>query len=105
MTSPSGGRDPGPEPEEPKGGRRGLTRRQASAYQGATEAVFSILIAAGLGIWADEYFDTSPRYLLVGLVVGFIAFVTRLVRLGRELSRIADSEDSAVPDEHKSDSE
>ena len=61
----------------------------ALAYQGALEAVFSILIGAGLGAWADHGFGTSPIFLLVGLVIGFAAFVLRIVRLGRRLHETA----------------
>ncbi|HEY5658828.1 MAG TPA: AtpZ/AtpI family protein [Myxococcota bacterium] len=64
-------------------------RRQGLAYQGGVEAVFAILIALGIGYWADERFGTSPRYLLVGMVVGFSAFVLRLLRLGRQLQERA----------------
>jgi F0F1-type ATP synthase assembly protein I len=63
--------------------------RQAAAYQGAFEAVFSILIGAFAGKLADDYFDTTPRYLLVGFAIGFGSFVLRLVRLGRTLQRLA----------------
>jgi F0F1-type ATP synthase assembly protein I len=62
-------------------------RRQGAAYQGAFEAVFAILIAAGIGYWADERFGTSPRWLLVGVAVGFASFVLRLVKLGRTLQQ------------------
>ena len=62
-----------------------MARRQGLAYQGSFEAVISILVGAGIGYWADEHFDTSPRYLLIGTVVGFASFVLRLVRLGRQL--------------------
>lgn len=65
--------------------RSHTTRRQGAAYQGAFEAVFAILIAAGLGYWADDTFDTSPLYLIIGTVLGFAAFVLRLLRLGREM--------------------
>lgn len=56
-------------------------RAQASAYQGAMEAVFSVVIAVGAGYWADETFETSPLYLLIGAVIGFGAMVLRLVRM------------------------
>lgn len=72
--------------EHDEQGRRG--RRQAAAYQGAAEAVFAILIGGGIGYWADARFDTGPRYLLVGIAVGFCSFVLRLVRLGRRLQQI-----------------
>ena len=64
-------------------------RRQGLAYQGGVEAVFAILIAAGVGYWADQHFGTSPLYLLIGMVVGFSAFVMRLLRLGRQLQQRA----------------
>jgi F0F1-type ATP synthase assembly protein I len=72
---------------DPQSERERTARRQGLAYQGAFEAVFAILIGAGLGYWADEYFETSPRWLLIGVVVGFAAFVLRLLRLGRTLHR------------------
>ena len=65
--------------------RQRSARRQALAYQGAFEAVVAILIAAGIGLWADTRFDTSPLYLFIGTAIGFAAFVLRLVRLGRQL--------------------
>ena len=63
------------------------SRRQGAAYQGALEAVFAILIAGGLGYWADSHWGTSPWGLLVGFVVGFGSFVLRLIRLGRQLQK------------------
>jgi F0F1-type ATP synthase assembly protein I len=70
--------------------------RAGAAYQGAIEAVFAILVAAGLGYWADEHFDTSPRYLLIGLVVGFASFLLRLMRMRRLLEEPPD-DDEAPP--------
>lgn len=65
---------------------RGSLRRQGAAYQGALEAVFAILVAVALGYFIDRRFGTSPRFLFVGVILGFSAFVLRLVRLGRALS-------------------
>lgn len=59
-------------------------RRFGRAYQGAFEAVFAIVIGAGLGYAVDARFGTEPFGVLVGLALGFAAFVLRLVRLGRE---------------------
>lgn len=70
---------------ERQGERDRTARRQNAAYQGALEAVMAILIAAGIGYWADQHFETAPRYLLIGVAVGFASFVLRLVRLGRRL--------------------
>jgi F0F1-type ATP synthase assembly protein I len=92
----------GPPPFRP-GGRndrrsiRLISRKGAIAYQGAFEAVISILVGAGLGAWADHGFGTSPILLLVGLAVGFGAFVLRLVRLGHKLN--AATEDDAEENE------
>ncbi|HKK50810.1 MAG TPA: AtpZ/AtpI family protein [Myxococcota bacterium] len=56
-----------------------------SAYEGAFEAVGSILISTGLGYWFDQSQGTTPVGLLVGASIGFAAFVLRLVRLGKTL--------------------
>jgi F0F1-type ATP synthase assembly protein I len=50
------------------------------------EAVFAILVAVGIGFLVDRTFETFPAFLLVGVVLGFAAFVLRLWRLGRELN-------------------
>lgn len=64
-----------------------MSRRQlGAAYQGALEAALAVVISAGIGIWADSYFDTSPGFLLAGLGIGFGAFIWRLVKLSQELS-------------------
>ena len=55
------------------------------AYQAALEAVFAIPIAVTFGYFVDKHFGTSPIFLLVGVVMGFAAFVLRLVRLGRTI--------------------
>lgn len=68
---------------DPQTDEQKVARRQGAAYQGAVEAVFAILIGSGLGYWLDGRFDTSPRYLLIGVGLGFAAFVMRLLRLGR----------------------
>jgi F0F1-type ATP synthase assembly protein I len=51
------------------------------AYQGAIEAIFAIVIATLVGYWVDTRFGTSPRWLIVGAIVGFGAFVLRLTRM------------------------
>ena len=74
-------------PEYP--GRQRFKRVAAAAgsdaYQGAFEAVGSVLIGCAFGYWVDSYWDTAPVGLLVGVVVGFAAMVLRLIRLGKEL--------------------
>jgi F0F1-type ATP synthase assembly protein I len=59
----------------------GFGRRGARVYQAALEAVFAIPIAGGIGYWADGHYGTGPFLLIVGLVLGFAAFVVRLTRM------------------------
>ena len=72
---------------------------EASRYQGAVEAVFAILIGAGLGYWADEHFGSAPRYLVIGVVLGFGAFVLRLLRLGEQMRELSETSGSASSSE------
>ena len=65
--------------EQSESGR--FTRRETKAYQAAMEAAFSIPIAGGLGYWADASFETSPFGLLIGLGLGFVTCVLRLLRM------------------------
>ncbi len=75
----------------PKSEREARVRSAGTAYQGAFESVFAILIGAGFGYWADKSFDSAPWGLLVGLALGFGAFVLRLVRLARQLDALTES--------------
>lgn len=68
------------------------------AYQGAIESVFAIVIAAGLGYWADSHFGTSPRWLVVGSIVGFGAFVLRLARMARLIEDDTDKHTEPLDD-------
>jgi F0F1-type ATP synthase assembly protein I len=74
-----------PQNEDPASPQKPIERRGLADYQGAFEAVLAIPIAIGVGYWLDGRFDTSPILLLSGAVIGFAAFVLRLVRLGRQL--------------------
>ncbi len=60
---------------------RGLGRRAAAAYQGALEAILAIVITMAAGWWLDRRFGTEPGFLLLGAVIGFVAFVVRVWRL------------------------
>jgi F0F1-type ATP synthase assembly protein I len=89
-----------PDPTDPRDDgltpRQQQSRRQGLAYQASFEAVVAILIAAGAGYWADDYFETSPVFLILGTVLGFASFVLRLLRLGRQL-QIVEDEDPQPP--------
>jgi F0F1-type ATP synthase assembly protein I len=76
-TSDGSSAQPGPEQDRKEKERR----RGIAAYQGALEAVLAIVIAAGVGFWADQRFGTAPRWLIVGTCVGFGSFVLRLFRM------------------------
>jgi F0F1-type ATP synthase assembly protein I len=75
-------------------GTKPSTKQGSAAYQGTMEAVFAILVAVGIGFFVDRTFETFPAFLLVGVVVGFAAFVVRLFRLGRELNEPEGSGDT-----------
>jgi len=82
----------------------GDNRRQGAVYQGAFEAVFALLIAAGFGYWLDGYFDTAPVLLLIGTAIGFASLTLRLIRLGRWMHG-ADSNESGEVDESHNENE
>lgn len=65
--------------------RRAAASAGSDAYQGAFEAVGSVLISCAAGWWVDSRWETAPWGLVVGVVIGFAAMVLRLVRLGKEL--------------------
>ena len=65
--------------------KRATARAGSDAYQGAFEAVGAVLIATGAGYWIDESWETSPWGIALGALLGFMAMVLRLVRLGKEL--------------------
>lgn len=72
--------------------KRRQARRQALAYQGAFESVFAIGIGAGFGYFADKSLESSPWGVLVGVFLGFSAFILRLLRLQRQLEQLAREE-------------
>jgi F0F1-type ATP synthase assembly protein I len=59
--------------------------------------VFAIPVAAGLGWLADRHFGSAPIGLLIGIGIGFAAFVLRLVRLGREMQAGAANQETPAP--------
>jgi F0F1-type ATP synthase assembly protein I len=65
--------------------KRATARAGSDAYQGAFEAVGAVLIATGAGYWIDKSWETSPWGIALGALLGFMAMVLRLVRLGKEL--------------------
>ena len=113
----------GQDPDRPSRGRRssakarlpgqrrlkslaeGANSTAGSAYQGAFEAVLSIVIAIGFGYWIDARFDVAPVGLVVGAILGFSAFVLRLMRMGKIVQKQVDVDLSAAhedPDESSS---
>lgn len=68
---------------------RAATSGQGAAYEGAMEAILAILIAVGLGYWADQSFGSEPIGLIAGAVIGFAAFVLRLWRMNELVQQAA----------------
>lgn len=60
-------------------------------YQGAMEAVLAVPIGAGLGHLADRQWDSEPIGLLIGLLLGFGAFILRLTRMRPGASEDSDA--------------
>jgi F0F1-type ATP synthase assembly protein I len=69
----------------------------ASGYQAGLEAIFALIVAAGLGGWVDSRYETAPAFLLVGMAVGFGSCVLRLLRYQRrqQEAREASGDDAA----------
>jgi F0F1-type ATP synthase assembly protein I len=92
-------------PEYP--GRQRMKRAAAAAgsdaYQGAFEAVGSVLIACAFGYWVDSRWETAPYGLLLGTLVGFAAMVLRLIRLGKELHPDTEGTNGSTPGDATSD--
>jgi len=65
--------------------KRAAASAGGGAYEGAFEAVGAILVATGIGYWVDHRFGTTPYGVIGGAVIGFAAFVLRLIRLGHQL--------------------
>ena len=80
------------------------TRSKGAVYQGGSEAVFAILIAAGIGYWIDSHFDTAPIGLLIGVAIGFASFTLRMIQLGRQVQRQYSNEVKEI-DKSKSENE
>lgn len=78
--------------------KRAATRTGGGAYEGAFEAVGAIGISIGIGAWVDSEYETAPTGVLVGAVIGFAAFVLRLIRLGKKLHPDAGAEGEAAQD-------
>ena len=79
--------------------KRMASRAGGSAYEGAFEAIGAMLISMFAGYWVDQRFETEPTGVLVGAVVGFAAFVLRLVRLGRKLHADQEQQTRDVEDD------
>jgi F0F1-type ATP synthase assembly protein I len=63
-----------PRGQQPKAG---WTR----AWEAALEAGLSVAIAVGVGYWIDTKLETLPLFMFLGLVLGGIAALRRLLRV------------------------
>lgn len=63
------------------------------------ESVFAIVVGTGIGYWVDTKYGTEPRWLIVGAIVGFAAFVLRLARMAK---LVGESEQASAGDEASS---
>jgi F0F1-type ATP synthase assembly protein I len=63
----------------------------AKAFGIVLEFLASVALLTGLGYGADWWQGTSPRYTLVGLILGLVVGFYRFVREGLRLGRGMDS--------------
>lgn len=67
----------------------GISWRQATATVGLALAIPSMLFVPALvGWWVDRKYGTSPLWLIVGLVIGFIATAFDVYRLLKRLGQL-----------------
>jgi F0F1-type ATP synthase assembly protein I len=78
--------------------KNGLEGRAGKAYQRALEAVLAIPIGMGIGYYVGGWLGSAPIGLGVGTVLGFAAFVRRLVSM-RSLVEDASPDGDASDDE------
>jgi F0F1-type ATP synthase assembly protein I len=90
--------------QDPSSERERVARKGAAAYQGALEAVLAIAIAAAIGYWVDQQLGSSPRWLIVGTIVGFGSFTLRLFRMRKLLDEppAANTRAPSAPDDGES---
>ena len=79
------GRDDGSDGSLPGGGSRAMAR--------ASEAVLAIPIGGGIGWAVDRWLGTDPWLVMIGLGLGFAAFVRNLLRL----RKLVEAEALAAP--------
>jgi F0F1-type ATP synthase assembly protein I len=48
---------------------------------------FELALPAALGYWLDVKLGTGPWLLIVGALLGFLAFMTHLLQIAKETSR------------------
>ncbi len=83
------------DPETPRLGQRGLSRRGAKAYQAVLEAVLCVPAGALLGWGIDQLAGTGPWGVVAGLVLGFVAFVLNTMKLPGRLAAIQEEDGAA----------
>lgn len=65
--------------------------RMGRGVEAAWEAALSIVLGAVLGIYADRWLDTSPILLFVLLTLGAVVAFRRLIALGKQAVKDAES--------------
>jgi F0F1-type ATP synthase assembly protein I len=67
--------------------------KMGRAYQAALEGMVAVVVSSLAGGYADQRLGTGPALLIAGVLLGFGAFVVRLVRLRSEFERGPDAGD------------
>lgn len=69
--------------------RDGISWRAATTTVGLALAIPSMLFVPALvGWWIDRKYDTSPLWLIIGLVIGMVATAFDVYRLLKRLGQL-----------------
>lgn len=60
-------------------------RRSGMAYAAALSLFFSVATLLGLGWLVDRWLNTSPWFMVAGIVVGSIAGIYEFIRISSKL--------------------
>jgi ATP synthase protein I len=77
--------------DTPGSGPRLPAVKMGRGIEAAWEAALSIVLGAVLGIYVDRWLDTSPVLLFVFLTLGAVVAFRRLIALGKQAVKDAES--------------
>ncbi|MEC9344909.1 MAG: AtpZ/AtpI family protein [Pseudomonadota bacterium] len=73
--------------------KRERSRSEGIAWRVSTELVASFLVCGLVGWWVDEWADTRPFALIVGLLLGGVVGIRNVYRVARDMTRDAEGKE------------